>query len=77
MPIARPSATFDNLTDEELVREAAKMARELGLQARIWSRATQKAGMTTPNLDVRFTPESGHSVTPVRCLLCANSGQNR
>ena len=68
---------FDHLTDEELVALAAKKARELGIAGPHLVEDDSKAGMTTPNLDVRFTPESGHSVTPVRCLLCANSGQNR
>ena len=29
--------------------------------------------MKTPNLDVRFTPESGHVRCTRRCPLCANS----
>jgi hypothetical protein len=64
----------DNLTDEnwrELLRWRANWLQPA------FGQDDQKAGRTTPNPDVRFTPESGHSVTPVRCLLCANSGQNR
>jgi hypothetical protein len=29
---------------------------------------------TSSDSDVRFTPESGHSLSPLGCLLCAKSG---
>ena len=49
------AGAFDALTDEELVREATKKARELGIAG---PRLVEdnSAGMTTPNLDVRSTP---------------------
>jgi hypothetical protein len=51
---------FDHLTDEELVALAAKKARELGIAGPHLVEDDSKAGMTTPNLDVRSTPNSGH-----------------
>ena len=33
-----------------------------------------KSGHVQRTSHVRFTPKSGHSVTPIECPLCANSG---
>ena len=54
------AGAFDALTDEELVSEAAKKARELGIAGPHLVEDGSKAGMATPSLDVRFTPKSGH-----------------
>jgi hypothetical protein len=49
------AGAFDALTDEELMQEAVKRARELGIAGP--HLVEDKAGMTTPNPDVRFTPK--------------------
>ena len=47
------AGAFDHMTDEELVREATRMARELGIAGPHLVEDGSKTGMTTPNLDVR------------------------
>jgi hypothetical protein len=69
------AGAFDHMTDEELVREATRMARELGIAGPHLVEDDSKTGMATPNLDVRFTPESGQCIR--RCPLCANSGHSQ
>ena len=56
------AGAFDHMTDEELVREATRMARELGIAGPHLVEDGSKTGMTTPNL---------------RCPLSANSGHRR
>ena len=70
------AGAFDALTDKELVREAAKRARELGIAGPHLVEAAQKVAMTTLNLDVRFTPKSRHVQRTRRCPLSAKSGHS-
>jgi hypothetical protein len=72
---------FDNLTDEQLVEEAWRRARELGIAGpRLVeddNKRSPQAGAEGPTSlprHVCFTPESGHVRRNQGCPLWANSG---